>query len=60
MALFLLWYQRYNLGERYTDLTKVLFICFFYSVLYPAAFFFGAAILIVQYYVRIDEGGKSF
>ena len=41
----------YNLGERYTDLTKVLFVCFFYSALFPATFFFGAAILIVQYYV---------
>jgi len=42
---------KYNLGERYTDLTKVLFVCFFFSALYPAAFFFGAAILIVQYMV---------
>lgn len=42
----------YNLGERYTDLTKVLFVVFFYSALYPLAFFFGAAILFVQYYVR--------
>jgi hypothetical protein len=41
---------RYNLGERYTDLTKVLFVCFYYSALYPAAFFFGTAILIGQYY----------
>jgi hypothetical protein len=42
----------YNLGERYTDLTKVLFVVFFYSALYPLTFFFGAAILFVQYYVR--------
>jgi hypothetical protein len=41
----------YNLGERYTDLTKVLFVCFFYSALFPLSFWFGAAILIVQYYV---------
>jgi hypothetical protein len=41
---------KYNLGERYTDLTKVLFVCFYYSALYPAVFFFGTAILIVQYY----------
>ena len=40
----------YNLGERYTDLTKVLFVCFFYSSLFPASFFFGFAILLVQYY----------
>ena len=42
---------RYNLGERYTDLTKVLFVAFFYSALYPTTFFFAAAILAVQYYV---------
>jgi hypothetical protein len=31
-------------------MTKVLFLCFFYSALYPAAFFFCAAILLAQYY----------
>jgi hypothetical protein len=46
----------YNLAERYTDLTKVLFVVFFYSALYPLAFFFGAAILFVQYYVRSPNG----
>ena len=40
----------YSLAERYTDLSKVLFLCFFYSALYPAVFFFGTAILAVQYY----------
>lgn len=40
----------YNLGERYTDLTKVLFVCFFYSALFPASFWFGFAILLVQYH----------
>eukprot|EP00977_Amphora_coffeiformis_P030428 scaffold46958_cov199-Amphora_coffeaeformis.AAC.1 len=46
------WFQGtyYNLGERYTDLTKILFVVFVYSALFPAAFFFGAAILLVQYY----------
>ncbi|GKY95608.1 hypothetical protein MPSEU_000522100 [Mayamaea pseudoterrestris] len=39
----------YNLGERYTDMTKILFVCFFYSSLFPTTFFFGFAILIVQY-----------
>lgn len=46
----------YNLGERYTDLTKVLFVCFFYSALFPATFFFGFAILLVQYYVSLRDG----
>jgi hypothetical protein len=32
------------------DLTKVLFLCFFYSALFPATFFFCGGILIVQYY----------
>jgi Cytosolic domain of 10TM putative phosphate transporter len=47
---------QYNLGERYTDMTKVLFLCFFYSALFPTSFFFGAAILLVQYYVSADLG----
>eukprot|EP00527_Entomoneis_sp_CCMP2396_P005983 CAMPEP_0198140732 /NCGR_PEP_ID=MMETSP1443-20131203/3854_1 /TAXON_ID=186043 /ORGANISM="Entomoneis sp., Strain CCMP2396" /LENGTH=982 /DNA_ID=CAMNT_0043803251 /DNA_START=336 /DNA_END=3284 /DNA_ORIENTATION=- len=37
-----------DLGERYTDFSKVLFLCFFYSALFPAGFFFGCAILLVQ------------
>jgi hypothetical protein len=51
------WFQGtyYNLGERYTDLTKILFLVFVYSPIYPAAFFFGSAILFVQYYVRIND-----
>eukprot|EP00934_Nitzschia_sp_Nitz4_P005843 Nitzschia sp. Nitz4//scaffold174_size87051//55495//58659//NITZ4_005116-RA/size87051-processed-gene-0.26-mRNA-1//1//CDS//3329538893//5833//frame0 len=40
--------NHYNLGERYTDMTKVLFVVFFYSSLYPAGFFIGAAILAIQ------------
>lgn len=49
------WFQGtyYNLGERYTDLTKILFVVFVYSALFPAAFFFGAAILLAQYYVSV-------
>jgi len=41
----------YNLAERYTDLTKVVFVCYFYNALMPSAFFFGSVILTVQYYV---------
>lgn len=40
----------YNLGERYTDFSKVLFVVFFYAALFPAGFFFGSLILIVQHY----------
>jgi hypothetical protein len=32
-------------------MTKVLFLVFFYSALFPAVFFFGFAILTVQYFV---------
>ena len=32
-------------------MTKVLFVVFFYSALYPAGFFFGAAILTIQFFV---------
>lgn len=41
----------YNLGERYTDFTKVLFVVFFYSALFPPGFFFGFLILTFQYWV---------
>ncbi|KAL7559514.1 hypothetical protein ACA910_010325 [Epithemia clementina (nom. ined.)] len=41
----------YNLGERYTDFSKVLFLCFFYSSLLPSSFIFGFAILMTQHYV---------
>lgn len=53
-----LWFQGtgFNLGERYTDLTKVLFVCFFYSALMPTIFFYGSAILFLQYFVS----GKHF
>ncbi|CAB9497647.1 protease [Seminavis robusta] len=40
----------YRLGERFTALANILFVCFFYSALYPAVFLFGFAILVVQYY----------
>lgn len=56
-----LWFQgtRYNLGERYTDLTKVLFVCFFYSALMPTIFFFGSAILFLQYFVSANNVGLA-
>ncbi|KAL3909538.1 MAG: hypothetical protein SGARI_002553, partial [Bacillariaceae sp.] len=49
----LLWYQGtfYNLGERYTDLTKILFVVFFYSSLFPFVFVYGFIILTIQYFV---------
>mmetsp|Transcript_5812 Transcript_5812/g.13266 ORF Transcript_5812/g.13266 Transcript_5812/m.13266 type:complete len:1004 (-) Transcript_5812:1353-4364(-) len=41
----------YNLGERYTDFTKVLLLCTFYSAFYPLIYFLGAAILFGQYWM---------
>jgi hypothetical protein len=36
---------------RYTEMTKILFLTFFYSAIYPAGFFFAAASLTVNYFV---------
>jgi len=40
----------YNLAERFTDFTKVIFLILFYSALNPNAWFIGFATLIIQYY----------
>jgi len=39
----------FSLGERYTDFTKILFICFFYSSLIPNAPFIAFVSLILKY-----------
>jgi len=41
----------YSIGERYTDVTKLLFLTCFYATLFPSAWFFSAAILFVYYWV---------
>ena len=41
----------YAIGERYTEITKVLFLTFFYGTLMPATFFYASAILIVYYWM---------
>jgi len=41
----------YNLGERYTDMTKVILLTFFYSVLFPASFFFTTSVIIVAFWL---------
>lgn len=43
--------QPYSIGERYTDVTKLLFLTCFYATLFPSAWFFSAAILFVYYWV---------
>lgn len=40
----------YDLSERYTDQTTVLFLTFYYAMLFPAGFFFGSATLCVHYW----------
>ena len=41
----------YNLAERFTDFTKVLLLCTFYSAFHPLVYFFGAGILFFQYWM---------
>jgi len=41
----------YLISLRYTEMTKVLFLTFFYSAIYPAGFFWAAASLTVNYWV---------
>jgi hypothetical protein len=41
----------YDLSERYTDMTNVLFLTFYYSLLFPAGYFLAAATLAVHYWV---------
>jgi len=40
---------KYSLAERYTDLTNVLFLTFYYAFLFPAGFFFASITLAVHY-----------
>ena len=41
----------YYLAERYTDMTKVLFVTCFYSAIFPPAYFFGALSLFMYYWI---------
>lgn len=41
----------YNMAERFTDLTKVLLLCIFFSPFYPFIYFLGAATLFLQYWM---------
>lgn len=42
---------KFELAERYTDATKVLFVSLFFSAILPEAFFLGAAALLIQFAV---------
>ena len=41
----------YTIAERYTDITKTVFLAFFYASIYPAAYFFCFASLIINFFV---------
>jgi len=41
----------YNIGERYTEISKILFLTLFYSILFPMGFFFASAIFTVYYWM---------
>ena len=43
--------KEFHVGERYTDVTKILFLTCFYATIYPAAWYFAAATLFVYYWV---------
>lgn len=40
-----------TISDTHQDMTKVLFVVFFYSALFPSGFFFGSLILTIQYFV---------
>ena len=39
-----------NLGDKYTNMVKIIFLCFFYSVIFPAGFLLGAVSIAALYY----------
>ena len=41
----------YELAERYTDMTKILFLCLFYCAIFPMSFFLCAISLTLKYFV---------
>ncbi len=41
----------YSVGERYTDVTKLLFFTFVYCTIFPLGFFFASATFFVYYWI---------
>jgi len=39
----------FSLAERYTSLTKLVFLCFFYATIYPASYLFCSLSLVIIY-----------
>eukprot|EP00551_Chaetoceros_affinis_P010403 CAMPEP_0203684632 /NCGR_PEP_ID=MMETSP0090-20130426/48136_1 /ASSEMBLY_ACC=CAM_ASM_001088 /TAXON_ID=426623 /ORGANISM="Chaetoceros affinis, Strain CCMP159" /LENGTH=926 /DNA_ID=CAMNT_0050553809 /DNA_START=252 /DNA_END=3032 /DNA_ORIENTATION=- len=48
-----LWFKPapYSVGERYTDITKLLFFTFVYCTIFPLGFFFAAVCFFVYYWI---------
>ena len=44
-------YSPLQIAERYTNMTKIVFHGFYYSTIFPAAFFMSSAALFINYYV---------
>jgi len=42
--------SNFSLAERYTSLTKVLFMCLFYATIFPVSYFFCSITLFVVYF----------
>ncbi|KAL3940561.1 MAG: hypothetical protein SGBAC_004917 [Bacillariaceae sp.] len=42
---------QWNLAERYTDMTKILFLCVWYCSIFPGAYWMCAVSLFLKYYV---------
>jgi len=40
----------YNLAEKYTDVSKIVFVAFFYSAINPPLMFLGSAALFIRYF----------
>jgi len=42
---------KYELGERHTRITTIVFLCFYYAALFPMGYFVGGFICIMTYYL---------
>jgi len=42
---------KFSLAERYTSLTKILFLCFFYATILPASYLFCSITLCITYFL---------
>lgn len=52
-SLVNLWFMAspYDVGERYTEVTKLLFLTFYYCTIFPLGFFYASVILFVYYWI---------